>query len=61
MEKEKIKEEFSQVEVDDIFDQFKSKTQAALDEMAESVAAIKSGRATPDIFDDLEVKAYGEM
>ena len=29
--------------------------------LEEDLASIKSGRATNDVFDDLEVKAYGEM
>lgn len=32
-----------------------------MDLLDEELSAIKSGRASRDIFDDLEVKAYGEM
>ena len=29
--------------------------------MEEKLSKIKSGRASADIFDDIQVKAYGEM
>ena len=35
--------------------------QAHIDEMEEEYSQIKSSRASADLFDDLEVKAYGEM
>ncbi len=31
-----------------------------MEELEEEIKSIKSGRASPDIFDDLEVSAYGE-
>ena len=32
-----------------------------LDNLSEQLKTIKSGRASNDIFDELEVKAYGEI
>jgi ribosome recycling factor len=32
-----------------------------IEEFADSLKSIKSGRASNDIFDELEVKAYGEI
>ena len=60
-EKEQIKEEFADVDTDDIKSQFQDSLSECLEELDESLKNIKSGRASNDIFDEIEVKAYGEM
>lgn len=59
--KQQVKSEFEGKELDDVK---KDYAQALLDcseLLDEQLSSIKSGRADIRIFDDLEVKAYGEM
>ena len=63
-EKEQIREELAEAEVgdiDEIKDQFEEKLQECIEMLREEYASIKGSRASADLFDDLEVKAYGEM
>ena len=60
-EKESIKEEFAEVDTDDIKNQFGDTLTEALDELEDQLKTVKSDRASNDIFDDIEVKAYGEF
>ena len=46
--------------MDDIKDQYIDLLQDVLEMMEDDLTTIKSGRASNDIFDDLQVKAYGE-
>ena len=45
---------------DDIKNDFSDTLESHQEALEEKLAAIKSGRASPRIFDDIEVKAYGE-
>lgn len=60
-EKEQIKDEFADVDTDDIKNQYVGTLNEVIEIFEEDLKTIKSGRATNDVFDDLEVKAYGEM
>ena len=60
VEKDQIKEEFAEVDTDDILNEFKDTLEQILEILEDDLKSIKSGRATGDIFDDIEVKAYGE-
>ena len=60
-EKEQIKEEFADVDTDDIKNNFSITLDEILELLEDELKTIKSGRASNDIFDDLEVKAYGEF
>ena len=60
-EKDAIKDEFADVDTDDIRAQFVDELEEVLLNMEEKLSKIKSGRASADIFDDIQVKAYGEM
>uniref|UniRef100_A0A7S3CKV0 Ribosome recycling factor domain-containing protein n=1 Tax=Strombidium rassoulzadegani TaxID=1082188 RepID=A0A7S3CKV0_9SPIT len=60
LEKDKIREEFAEVDTEDIKNQYQESLDEVLEDIEEKLAQIKSGRASNDIFDDLEVKAYGE-
>ena len=55
-----MREEFAEVDTDDILDEFRGTLAQILEILADDLKTIKSGRATGDIFDDIEVKAYGE-
>ena len=59
-EKSALKEEFADMGQDDIKNDFSDTLESHQEALEEKLAAIKSGRASPRIFDDLEVKAYGE-
>ena len=59
-EKEQVREEFAEVDTDDIMNQFKDTLGEVIEILEDELKSIKSGRATGDVFDDLEVKAYGE-
>lgn len=59
-EKAKVVEEFSGKELDDIKKDYAKALVGCMDLLADALASIKSGRASPTIFDDIEVKAYGE-
>ena len=54
-------EEFDGVELDDIKAEYRDNLEGCLELLQESLDDIKSGRASPTIFNDLEVKAYGDM
>ena len=60
-EKDQIKEEFAEVDTDDIKNSFGETLTEALDNLEDELKTVKSGRASNDIFDDIEVKAYGEF
>ena len=60
-EKDEIKEQFADVDTDDIKNEFISELELVLETLEENLGSIKSGRATNDAFDDIQVKAYGEM
>lgn len=49
------------MDTDDIKLQFLVTLSEVLESLENDLKSIKSGRATGDIFDDLDVKAYGEM
>ncbi len=53
-------EEFEGKELDDIKNEYSESLEGCQEILEESLASIKSGRASTKIFDDLEVKAYGE-
>lgn len=59
-EKAKVVEEFSGKELDDIKKDYATSLVGCMDLLEDALAAIKSGRASPTIFDEIEVKAYGE-
>ena len=61
MEKAKVHEEFEGKELDDIKRDYKTALEGCHDLLSESLASIKSGRASTKIFDDIEVKAYGDV
>ena len=46
--------------IDDIKGNFLEKLETCHSQLEEKLNSIKSGRASPRIFDDIEVKAYGE-
>lgn len=60
-EKAKIHSEFEGKEVDDIKRDYAESLLGCMDLLDEQLCSIKSGRASTKIFDDLEVKAYGEI
>ena len=60
-EKANLKEEFADMGQDDIKNDFADTLESHQDSLDEKLASIKSGRASPRIFDDVEVKAYGEL
>ena len=60
-EKQQIKEEFGSMDTDDIKLEFQESVEEHNIDLQQLLKAIKSGRASNDIFDELEVKAYGEM
>ena len=59
-EKAQINEEFAGQNLDSIKTDFEQALDACQTTLEESLAAIKSGRASPTIFNDIMVKAYGE-
>ncbi len=59
-EKAKVVEEFSGKELDDIKKDYAKALVGCMDLLSDALASIKSGRASPTIFDEIEVKAYGE-
>ena len=60
-EKDDIKEQFAEVDTDDIKAEFQESLDQCVELLTIDLKGIKSGRATNDIFDEIEVKAYGEM
>jgi ribosome recycling factor len=56
-----LKEEFEGKELDDVKNDYQTSLDDCLESLEEEMDQIKSGRASPTIFNDLEVKAYGEM
>lgn len=60
LEKAKVHEEFEGKELDDIKRDYRDALDGCHDLLEEALASIKSGRANNKIFDDIEVKAYGE-
>jgi ribosome recycling factor len=56
-----LKEEFQGKELDDVKNEYQTSLDECLESLEEEMNQIKSGRASPTIFNDLEVKAYGEM
>ena len=58
--KEAVHEEFEGKELDDIKAEYTDELEGCVEELEEKLNEIKSGRASPTIFNDLEVKAYGE-
>ena len=60
-EKDAIKDEFADMDTDDLRAQFVNELEEVLLNLEEKLSKIKSGRASPDAFDDIQVKAYGEM
>ena len=59
-EKEQIYEEFEGQDLDTVKSDFTDALEMCQDVLEESLASIKSGRASPTIFNDILVKAYGE-
>ena len=59
-EKAQIYEEFEGQDTDSIQNDFEEALDTCQEELDESLASIKSGRASPTIFNDIMVKAYGE-
>lgn len=59
-EKAKVAEEFEGKELDDIKNEYSETLEGCHELLEETLANIKSGRASTKIFDDLEIKAYGE-
>ena len=60
-EKAKVHSEFEGKQIDDIKKEYAESLIACMDELDDELSSVKSGRASTKIFDDLEVKAYGEM
>ena len=60
-EKAKVHSEFEGKQIDDIKKEYAESLIACKDELDDELGSVKSGRASTKIFDDLEVKAYGEM
>ena len=59
-EKAQIHEEFAGQDLDSIKNDFSEALDECLESVDEALAAIKSGRASPTIFNDIPVRAYGE-
>ena len=59
-EKAQITEEFQGQDLDTIKADFEEALEVCHEALEESLASIKSGRASPTIFNDLSVNAYGE-
>ena len=59
-EKAQVHTEFEGKQIDDVKKEYADSLLECKDSLDEELAAIKSGRASTKIFDDLEVKAYGE-
>ena len=59
-EKAQIHEEFAGQDLDTIKSDFEEALSTCQETLEESLATIKSGRASPTIFNDILVKAYGE-
>ena len=59
-EKAQVYTEFEGKQIDDVKKEYADSLLECKDSLDEELAAIKSGRASTKIFDDLEVKAYGE-
>ena len=59
--KEAVHEEFEGKQLDDIKAEYTDELEGCLEELEDRLGEIKSGRASPTIFNDIEVKAYGEM
>ena len=60
-EKAKVHEEFEGKELDDIKKEYAQSLIGCMDLLEEALDSIKSGRASTKIFDEVEVKAYGEV
>ena len=58
--KDEIREEFADVDTDDIKAEFEGELDFVVEDLEESFKAIKSGRASNDIFDELDVHVYGD-
>jgi ribosome recycling factor len=56
-----VKDEFSGKELTDVKNDYQETLDSCTETLEESLDSIKSGRASPTIFNELEVKAYGEM
>ena len=54
-------QEFEGVDLEDVKQKYDASLEGCIDLLEETLGEIKSGRASPNIFNDLEVKAYGEM
>ena len=56
-----IKEEFAEVDTDDLLLNLEESIEKVLETLEEKLKNIKSNRASNDVFDELPVKAYGEI
>ena len=59
-EKAKVHQEFEGKELADVKKEYAEKLIGCMQLLDEALEAIKSGRASPTIFNELEVNAYGE-
>ncbi|CDW84088.1 ribosome recycling factor [Stylonychia lemnae] len=59
-EKEQVHQQFEGQDLNTVKRDYDTKLQESIIELQESLKAVKSGRASTDIFDDIEVTAYGE-
>ena len=60
-EKASVRQEFEGKELEDIKSTFQNDLDECQETLEDELSYIKSGRASPNMFDDLEVKAYGEL
>lgn len=59
-EKEEVHSQFQGKDIDAIKSDFDAKLDDGLAKLSEAMKQIRSGRASPNIFDHLEITAYGE-
>ena len=59
-EKEQVHAQFEGKDVDSVKKDYDGQLGIAIEELEEALKQIRSGRASPNIFDHIEVTAYGE-